>query len=234
MGCGPAYFCAAAAHVYPYGNHVRFGLYFAPIFCLLTGLGGASILAAVRPRRRAALAGVSAVLALLVIIAVSASVRDFLKPYKEPCWMRNRDLARWFWTDKAVHAELLCLRTDLHRQFYEPLEGDDLASIFYCNQRIYSPRHAQGKPPQLELVSATHPLRCVRFRPGYTNPGNDADFHGWLEKMERSFRLVSQESYPMTFPLHNPERLFIDQVEVYEFVPKEMKTASVLVLDDLR
>ena len=37
-------FAAAVLHRYPYGNHARFALFMAPIFCLLTGLGAAAFL----------------------------------------------------------------------------------------------------------------------------------------------------------------------------------------------
>ena len=61
--------------------------------------------------------------------------------------MRKRDFARWFWFDKAQDAELVCLWTDLHERFYAPPEGDDTGFVYYCNQRIYSPRLAKGEPP---------------------------------------------------------------------------------------
>jgi 4-amino-4-deoxy-L-arabinose transferase-like glycosyltransferase len=221
------HFAAAAVHAYPYGNHARFGMYFAPIFCLLTGLGAAGILAAARSWRRVA-APVIGAAAALAVIAVAISVRDFIKPYKETCWMRNRDLARWFWTDKAVNAELVCLHTDFHERCCGPI-GDDLASIFYCNQRIYSPRHARGEQPQLDLVSKNHPLRCVRFHPAGNRDADEAAFRDWLTKMQRSFQLVAQEAYPMTFLRRERELLYVDQVEVYEFVPKdETRVTSVL------
>ena len=40
-------FTAAALHAYPYAGHSRVMLYMAPIFCLLTGLGGAAILSVI-------------------------------------------------------------------------------------------------------------------------------------------------------------------------------------------
>ncbi len=98
------HFLAATVHAYPYGGSWRLSVYMAPIFCLLMGLGAAAILSKLNSRR-SALTPVVVALILLVAVGVGASVRDFLKPYKEPCWMRNRDFARWFWCEKAQDAE---------------------------------------------------------------------------------------------------------------------------------
>ena len=74
------HFAAAAVHAYPYGNHERFFLYLGAVFCLLVGLGGASLLALLPSRRWSAAAPVKIALAFLLVIAVGTSVRDFLSP----------------------------------------------------------------------------------------------------------------------------------------------------------
>ena len=118
-------------------------------------------------------------LVLLAAIGSIASVRDFLKPYKETCWQRNRDFARWFWADKALGAELVCVSTDCKQPVSSAPGGDDLASVYFCNQRIYSRRHAQCLPPQFEQVSQDRPLRCARFRPAAATEQDEARFqHG--------------------------------------------------------
>jgi len=212
-------FVASAMHCYPYGGHPRFLLYMGPIFCLLTGLGAAGLAAALRRRQWSAAIPVIGILTLFALIGIGCPIRDFLKPYKEPCWMRNRDLARWFWSDKAIDAELVCLRNDLGRRFYSPQEGDDLASVYYCNQRIYSPRHARREPAHLDRVSQTRPLRCVRFRPTCTSPRDEAAFRDWLLGMQSTYQLVAAEKFPMSFYVYD-ELVYVDPVEVYEFVPK--------------
>ena len=96
---------------------------------------------------------VLATLWLLAAIAVGISVRDFLKPHKDPSFQRDRDFARWFWTEKSRDGELVCVKHDFGgRCFCQPAEGDDLASIFYCNQRIYWPRLARGEKPQWDRI----------------------------------------------------------------------------------
>ncbi len=165
-------------------------------------------------------------LVLLAAIGSIASVRDFLKPYKETCWQRNRDFARWFWADKALGAELVCVSTDCKQPVSSAPGGDDLASVYFCNQRIYSRRHAQCLPPQFEQVSQDRPLRCARFRPAAATEQDEARFQQWLRSMEAKYRLVAREKYPLTFFVHEHELQYIDQVEMYEFVPVEQRMAS--------
>ncbi len=214
-------FVAAALHKYPYGNHSRLALFMAPIFCLLTGLGAAAFLSLLKNRRSGtrysgSTAGpVKAAIAVLVVIAVAAAVRDFWKPYKEPCWGRNRDLARWFWCDKATGAELACYVQDFHGK---KVTGD-LASIYYCDERIYSARLAKGEPLRLDLVTKDHPLRVARFHPSSSKEADEAEFRDWLKSWEEKYQLVGREDFPMTFWV-NQELVAVDQVEMYEFVPK--------------
>jgi hypothetical protein len=219
-------FIAAALHVYPYAGHSRVMLYMAPVLCLTTGLGAAAILSLLKNRRWSAGAPVVAALVLLTAIGSIASVRDFLKPYKETCWQRNRDFARWFWTDKAVDAELVCVNTDYQQPICTAPERDDLTSVYFCNQRIYSPRLARRLPPQLDKVSKDRPLRCARFRPAIASGDDEVQFQEWLRGMETKYRLVAREKYPLAFFTHERDLQFVDQVEVYEFVPVAERLAE--------
>ncbi len=219
-------FTAAALHMYPYAGHTRIMLYMAPIFCLLTGFGAAAILSVMKNRRWSVGAPTVVVLGLLTAVGSITSVRDFLKPYKETCWQRNRDFARWFWTDKALDAELVCVSTDCKQPVSSVPGGDDLASVYFCNQRIYSNRHARRLPPQLERISKDRPLRCTRFRPAATTEQDEARFEEWLRTMEAKYRLVAREKYPLTFFVRERELQYIDQVELYEFVPIEEHVAD--------
>jgi 4-amino-4-deoxy-L-arabinose transferase-like glycosyltransferase len=222
-------YAAAVVKCYPYGDPWRLATYMAPVFCLLTGLGMTAFLAAITSHRagttpfgRRDLAPLAVTLVLLATIALGTSARDFLHPCKESCWMRNRDLARWFWCEKAEGAELVCLQNDLHQRFYTPPNianfSDALLSVYFCNQRIYSARLAQGRPAQLDRVSASRPLRCVRFRPAFTTSRDEAAFGQWLKTMQSRYRLVAKERYPMSLWVNNDLKC-VDDVELYEFVP---------------
>ena len=164
---------------------------------------------------------VPAVVALVLLAAAGGitSVRDFLKPYKETCWQRNRDFARWFWTDKALDAELVCVSSDLKQPVSSAPGGDDLASVYFCNQRIYSRRHARQPAAATRSGLRRRPLRCARFRPSSATDRDEAQFQQWLQSMESKYRLVARERYPLTFFVHERELKYVDQVEMYEFVP---------------
>ena len=131
----------------------------APIFCLLVGLGGAAILSrSRRPPLVHARAGRWSRWPCWSSSRWERSVRDFFKPYKDKCLQRDRDFARWFWPEKSSDAELVCLQNDLHQCFYSgAAEGDDLASIFFCNQRIYWRRRWAAEKPGAERQSFQHP-----------------------------------------------------------------------------
>jgi len=214
-------FVAAVLHRYPYGIHARFALFMAPVFCLLAGLGAAAFLSLLRSRRWSAAGPVKAALVVLVLIAVGTAVRDFFKPYKEPCWGRNRDFARWFWCDKAQGAELACYANDMGGK----KRKGNLASIYYCNQRIYSARLAKKEPLQLDRVSKNHPLRVARFHASGEPAADEAEFRRWLESKVAEYQLVGRESFPMTFWVQRELRT-VDQVELYEFVPVEQRVAE--------
>ena len=218
------HFVAAAMHAYPYGNHERFFLYLGSVFSLLMGLGGAAVLSRLRSPRWSAPAPVMVALALLVAIAVGISGRDFWKPYKDKCFLRDRDFARWFWPEKSFNAELVCLQNDLHQRLYSPAGGDDLATIFFCNERIYRrPSWAVDKPDApRQPISKTHPLRCVRYKPVGSTPRDEAEFRRWLASMQANqpLQLVRQDAYPISF-WQKGNLVEVAHVEVYEFVPRD-------------
>ena len=70
------------------------------------------------------------------------------------------------------------------------------------------------------------PLALARFRPAAATEQDEARFQAWLRSMEAKYRLVAREKYPLTFFVHEHELQYIDQVEMYEFVPVEERLAS--------
>lgn len=208
-------FLAAVLHRYPYGNHVRFSLFMAPIVCLLAGLGAAACLSRLKIRRGPAARPLKAAMAVLALIAAVTAACNLLKPYKEACWQHDRDFARWLWCDMAQDAELVCYVNDLHGK----KGNEDLASIYYCNQRIYSARLAKRQPAQLDRVSKDHPLRVARLHGPSSGESREAEFRHWLQSQEAKYRLVACEKFPITIGFRQ-EVECVDEVELYEFVPK--------------
>ena len=214
------HFVAAAMRRYPYGEHMRMALYLAPMFCILAAIGWQAILYALN-RRRPSAVGMHITLAALAMIAVVSIVRDFCWPYKSANDLRAKSFACWFWFNMPHSGELVCLHTDLGVDLEPAVFRVGRSAVYLCNQRIYSPRHAQRRQPQWEAVSEHWPLRCVQFRSPEVQRDDQA-INRWLEQMQQRYRLIGRQSYP--FPFYNKwetELRFVDTVEVYEFVPRE-------------
>ena len=169
-------FVAAALHRFPYGGHARMTLFLAPAFCLLIAFGLTAALAwiegAATSRSPAAWAwpaaetlnGCTIALGLLALLGAGSWLRDVTQPYKSATTLRAREFAQWFWFEMAHDSELVSCETDLKTDLSPDKLNCGWSSLYFCNQRIYSPRHARGEKPQLERVSVDRPLRCVLYR----------------------------------------------------------------------
>jgi hypothetical protein len=240
--CGTPFvlnFIAALLHRYPYGGHMRLTLYLGPIVCLMAGYGAAAVLGrqsgrqpraaeehdaagAVPSRRRVAgPVAVRTFMAILAVLAAGSIVRDFCHPYRTLTDQRYRAFAVWFWESLSRDRELVCVKTDLGRSFTPPSlpEGASVSPVYLCNQRIYSPRHAAGRPPRMDLVSRSRPLCCVQYRSQNWHY-DQAAFGRWLEGMKSRYELVSRMNLPQWFSNVDDGSGPVDYVELYEFVPK--------------
>jgi hypothetical protein len=174
----------------------------------------------------------TAVLGLLgLFLAVAAGVlfRDLWWPYKSGTTLRAKEFAQWFWTDLAEDSELVCLETDLKANLSPGSYEHGLSSLYLCNQRIYSPRHARGEPPRWDRVSAKRPLRCVVFR-SKTWERDSRPLERWVEQMQRDYQLVTRDKYPAPFYDKWDRRpLTVDSIEVFKFVPKDAAQRGVTI-----
>ena len=219
---------AALLWRYPYGGSVRFVLYMAPAFCLLAGLGAAALL--VRRNRQGTVQGRRAVTVLFVLLAVMAAgsiSRDFAKPYRTRDVLRQRDFARWFWFNKEYDGEVVCWETDLAEGADSPVTKIPTATLYLCNRRIYSPRHFRGESVDWQSISATHPLRVVRYGASNVEKDDRAAFEQWLAAIQTRYELVDQQRH--TFPMHYKDRdlLYHNYLDLYEFVPKGQKPKGI-------
>ena len=236
-------FAAAAVHRFPYAGHVRMALYLAPLVCLLAGLGLTEILAWGRSRwldhsaiqnpkskiqnlKSLLLNPLLLVLLCLAAIPLGSMVRDYLHPGKTPEDIEARKFARDFWPTMERDGEVVCLKTDRDLSFLPNLDFAPevfqwgYSSLYLCNERIYSPRHARREPPDLSRVSAARPLRCVYYR--CLEPGRGDDRKGlarWLDSMRQRYEQVGHRVYLIR---HNVDKELkvVAHVEVYEFVKK--------------
>ncbi len=209
---------AAGLHRYPFGGGVRFTLYSGAAFCFLTGLGAACLAAWFTKHFTSRKVILTAMLGL-VLIGSGSMLRDFFRPYKTQDILRTRSFAEWFWFNKAYDAELVCMKTDLGLDFSPFTFEGGVSSLYICNQKIYSDRHKAGDAPDLQNVTAAHPLRCALFRDERWK-FNQTAFDNWLKKMQGSYALVAHEQYP--FPVFHKDKEYKHTcfVDLYEFVPK--------------
>lgn len=215
------HFTAAALHRFPYGGHVKFTMYWAALAVLVVASGLAAGVAWLDRRRLDRPLASRLVLIGLAVIVTGSLARDFLRPAKTMSDQHARDFARWFWADMAHDNVLVCLHTDLHRDFTANLTKQlNWSASYFCNLRIYSPRLAAGQPPEWERVSKTHPLRCLEFRPNnmsYDAAARDA----WLRDMEKAYELKGTDSYPVPRYSQNGRWLLgVDYIDAYVFVPR--------------
>ncbi len=218
-------FVAAALGRYPYGGHVKFSMYMAPLLCIVIAGGIATLVggrmphfdAAAVPRLRQRLA---VAVGIVLVVAVGTIVRDVWSPYKTATDARCRDFARWFWFNHAVDGEVVCLKSDWNLSFSERSWRElNWSAMYLCNQRIYSPRHASSSPPALDKVSPEHPLRCVHYRTAWYPP-DQARVDEWLAGMRLRYDLVSVDRYPFaSYTKWDGRFITQDSIEVYHFVP---------------
>lgn len=241
-------FVAAVLHRFPYGGHARMTLFLAPAFCTLIAVGltvglawleghrrrvpslvvphGTMSATAVRLTSRAwKWNGCTIVLALLALLGAGSWLRDVTQPYKSPTTLRAREFAQWFWFEMSHNSELVSCESDWKTDLSPDKLNCGWSSLYFCNQRIYSPRHARGEQPHLERVSVERPLRCVLYRSPkeeQESPSPDPQARQrWLEKMQADYDLVAHDTYPFAaYDKSDRRQISDDYVEVFKFVPK--------------
>ena len=170
--------------------------------------------------RRYARTAVLALFGFFLAFGAGILFRDLWYPYKSGTTLRAKEFAQWFWSDLAVDSELVCLETDLKANLSPGSYEHGLASLYLCNQRIYSPRHARGEPPRWDRLSAERPLRCVLFR----STTWSATRGPWKDgSMVCSETIDSSRAIRYPAPFYDKwdrRPVTVDFIEVFKFVPK--------------
>jgi hypothetical protein len=251
-------FIAAALHRFPYGGHARMTLFLAPALCTLIAIGLTAGLVWIERRRRRAEPRslvsasphhpitpspnlpitsphlpITVALVLLVTLGAGSWLRDVTQPFKSTTTLRAREFAQWFWFELANTSELVSCETDLNTDLSPGKLNCGWSSLYFCNQRIYSPRHARGEKPQLDRVTAERPLRCVLYRSPKEereSPAPDPRTRErWLERMQSDYDLASHDAYPFAaYDKSDRRQLSDDYVEVFKFVPKGVASRPLL------
>ena len=208
---------AAVMHKYPYGLGGRISQWAVPSICVLAAIGFSSLVARLSSLHRRSIA-VKAMLGFLIFFGLVQGLMDIVHPYKAVRDRSARDFARWFWVEKGRDAELVCAWNDLKLPFAEPKGAHVLGnSHYWCNQRIYSPRHRRGEAADLTQVSAKHPLRVVFLETMINKP--DSGFDEWLESMRTEYQQVGMERHKFAHYTDSPD-LEQEEVVVFEFRPR--------------
>ena len=145
---------------------------------------------------------------------------DLGHPYRTPWDRTAREFARWFWTELAADAELVCVRSDLGIPFRPKPWAYDGADHYLCYQRIYSRRHQQENLPHWDAISATRPLRCVLLN---RLPDKVPAFLDWVVAHRDRYALREVRTYPATRGTNvEPAQTYV----VCEFVPVSSPAAA--------
>ena len=220
---GPAglHFLAAALQKYPYGGHVKFSQYLAPMICCLIGVGIVQCL-----EWRSSRYGYSTSRGFLWACAILAAVgcgdiiRDLANPYKTRSDDRARAFAKAFWVGTHYAEEVSCLKSDQGLDFVPDQHRELSWSAHYrCNRAIEVSRWSL-RPADLNRVSATRPLRCVLYRDARYELDQER-LDNWLSEMKRNYELTAHESIPFPRLTKNERRLVtMEYIDSYKFVPR--------------
>lgn len=229
---------ASALERYPYGGQTRLELFHASWFCLMAGLGWATLAARlvakpnpdlgfVTPMWGEKFRGPALVACLMAVVGTGIMARDFLKPCKTQSDQRARDFARWFWFEMPHRGEVACVHTDLGQMFNAKLREDLTWTVSYlCNQRIYSPRHARQEPPAWDRVSKEWPLTCALYMP-HNMEFDEAKYQAWRAEMLTRYDLAWSDRIPVTrYDPRESTLLGTDIIELLRFVPKQEGTGE--------
>jgi hypothetical protein len=215
------HFLAAALQRYPYGGHVKFSQYLAPMICCLAAVGIAQCLQWQSKWRYPVSGSFAWAASLLVLIGGGSIARDLACPYKTRSDFRARAFAQSFWPGTHHFEEVACIKSDLGLDLV-PDQHHELSwsAQYLCNRAIEMNRSSL-RAADVDRVSATRPLRCVLYRDSRYEIAKPA-MEGWMAQMLQHYELTSHESIPFARMGKDDRRLLaIEYIDSYRFVPKQ-------------
>jgi hypothetical protein len=219
---GPAglHFLAAALQKYPYGGHVKFSQYLAPMICCLIGVGIVQFLDWRSRYGYSVSRGFLWICGILFMIGLGDIARDLANPYKTRSDDRARAFARSFWVGTHYAEEVSCLKSDQGLDFVPDQHRELSWSAHYrCNRAIEVSR-SHLRPADLKRVSANRPLRCVLYRDARYEL-DQPSLEKWLDEMKQRYELVAHESIPFPRFAKNERRLItMEYIDSFKFIPR--------------
>jgi hypothetical protein len=226
---------AAALQRYPYGGHVKFSMYAAPMIYLIMGIGCGSFIR-IRKGRAPDARWVRTVVAVLLVIAclgAGSMARDVLMPFKTTADARQRALAMWLWHDGNFDDRTVCIKDDLGQSFSKRTWTDlGWSAMYLCNKYIYTPKRLLREPrPRYAPAPSQRFLRCVLYLDLGKEDFQQEAFDRWLAGMKQKYEYVGMDRFPL--PRHDKRGIrlvTIDYLEIYRFVlPQDSQWDSVKV-----
>lgn len=215
------HFAAAALKRYPYGGHVKFSMYVAPMIYVFFGVGIAALLALdLRKGKRADFVrNIWIVMILAAIMGAGAISRDVLSPYKLKFDQQARAFARWFWSSANFEDQAVDIKDDLGYEFSEGTWHElSWSAMYLANKYIYSSASAVLLPRPASMPEpAQKVLRCLLYKDSRRDFDQVA-FEGWLTQMKKDHVYLGRDVYPfMRTDKHGHRILTIDYIEIYKF-----------------
>jgi 4-amino-4-deoxy-L-arabinose transferase-like glycosyltransferase len=205
-------FVAAVFHRYPYGGSQRTMQFMAPAFCIMAGLGLATVAAACARWRRAR--GLPALAAgILVAVGVVSLGRDLLRPYKTIGDFQTREFARWFWWEQAHDADVACCIRDLDLGLNEKYWRYSNVAVYLCNQAIYSRERRGAAAADAPAGTRNRRLRCINYGERLDNV---PQFTQWLTGMQSRYQLRGMQE----FRVNSGDNFYYEVFVVYELEPR--------------
>jgi hypothetical protein len=215
------HFATAALRRYPYGGHVKFSMYGAPMISLFFGVGLAALLALdLRQGKKADFArNLRIALVLAVVMGVGLISRDLLCPYKLQCDQQARAFAQWFWDSASFEDRAVDIRDELGCEFSVGTWRDlSWSAMYLANKYIYSRPPAVALPRPAGIPEPSRKvLRCVLYRDSRKDFDQEA-FDRWLARMKQDRAYLGMDVYPFVRMRKHGHRIgTIDYVEIYKF-----------------
>jgi Dolichyl-phosphate-mannose-protein mannosyltransferase len=217
------HFVAAALRRYPYGGHVKFSMYVAPMIYLFFGVGAAALLSLDLRKGKTAdfVRNVKIVLVVLAVFGAATMARDLLHPYKTTSDQRARAFAQWFWPSAGFDDRAVDIRDDLGREFSHGTWHDlSWSAMYLANKYIYGSEPAPTLPRPTGIAQPQprpQVLRCVLYRDRRQDFDQPA-FERWLADMKKDHPYLGRDVYPFVRMDKRERRLVtVDYVEIYKF-----------------
>ncbi|MGO9915427.1 MAG: ArnT family glycosyltransferase [Isosphaeraceae bacterium] len=201
---------------YPYGGPARVSQYLVPSIILLSGLGGAVLIARASTWKWGK-HSLSVILSALAVLGAGLMARDLVRPYRVADDLKSRTFARRFWSEYSQDGDVYCVKTDLGFTFRPRLWRIGVSAVYLCHQRIFSnPKAHSVSRDRPSPTSTTRPVRLVFFD---EFPEGNPVFDRWMEQLRQSYDV----GRPLDFTVcpGNPEDPWLrDRYLVIELRPR--------------